>query len=68
MLPAEALPMALHGDVAAKPTGVSRLVRLPLQGQPGARQVGSDYTGGALYPDGRRDLPQLELGVASPVN
>lgn len=67
MLLAQALPVALHGDVAAEPAGLSRLVRLPLQGQPGARQMGLDCKGGSPFPDGRRDLPQLGVGATSPV-
>lgn len=67
VLQAEALPVALHGEVTQEPAGLPCLVRLPLQGQPDARQAGSDCTGGAAYPDGRRDLPQLGIGVAPPV-
>lgn len=37
VLLAEALPVALHGDVAAEPADASLLVRLPLQGPPDAR-------------------------------
>ena len=65
MLLALALPLALHGDVAAEPAGPPRLVRLPLQCQSGARQMGPDCKGGVPYPDGRRDLPQLEISMAS---
>lgn len=67
MLLTEALLMALHRDVAAEPAGVSRLIRLPFPGQPGARQMGPDCKGGAPYPDGRHDLPKLGVGAASPV-
>ena len=52
VLLAEALPVALHGDVAAEPAGASRLVRLSLQGQPGARQIGPDRKSGVQYPGG----------------
>lgn len=67
MLLAQALPLTLHGGVAAEPAGLSRLVRLPLPGQPGARQMGPDRKGGAPYPDCRRDLRQLEVGTVSRV-
>lgn len=67
VLLAQALPVALHGDVAAEPAGVSRLVRLPLPGQPGPGQMGPDCKGGAPYPDGQRDLPQLGVGAVSRV-
>lgn len=59
--------MALHGDVAAEPAGLPRLVRLPLPGQPGQGQMGPDRKSGAPYPDGRRDLPQLGVGAVSRV-
>ena len=67
MLLAQALPLAVHGDVAQEPTGLPRLVRLLLQGQPGQGQMGSDHKGGAPYPDGRRDIPQLGVGAVSRV-
>ena len=67
VLVAQALPLALHGDVAQEPAGPPRLVRLPLQGQPGPEQMGPDCKGRAPYPDDRRDLPQLGAGAASPV-
>lgn len=67
VLLAQALPLALHGDVAAEPSGLSRLAHLPLSGQPGARQAEPDHKGGAPYSDCGRDLPQLGIGVASPV-
>lgn len=63
MLLAQALTLALHGDVAAEPAGLPRLVRLPLPGQPGQGQMEPDRKGGAPYPDGRRDLPQLGVGA-----
>lgn len=66
-LVAQALPLTLHGDVAQEPAGPPRLVRLPLQGQPGPEQMGPDCKDGAPYPDGRRDLPQLGVGAASPI-
>lgn len=62
VLLAQALPLALHGDVAQEPAGLPRLVRLPGQGQ-----MGPDRKGGAPYPDGRRDLPQLGVGAVSRV-
>lgn len=64
---AQALPVPLHEDVAAEPAGVSRLVRLPLPGQPGPGQMGPHCKGGAPYPDDRCDLPQLGVGAVSPV-
>lgn len=67
VLLAQALPLALHGDVAAVPACLLRLVRLPLPGQSGQGQMGADRKGGAPYPDGRRDLPQLRVGAAYPV-
>lgn len=67
VLLAQALPLALHGNVAAEPAGLPRLVRLPLPGQPGQGQMGPDRKGGAPYSDGRRDLPQLGVGVVSRV-
>lgn len=67
VLLAQALPLLLHGDVAAEPVGPPRLARLPLPGQPGRGQMGPDRKGGAPYPDGRRDLPQPGVGAASPV-
>lgn len=54
-------------DVAREPAGLPRLVRLPLQGQLGPGQMGPDCKSGAPYPDGRRDLPRLGVGTASPV-
>ena len=67
VLLAQALPLALHGDVAAEPAGPPRLARLPLPGQPGQGQTGPHRKGGAPYPDGRRDFTQLGVGAASPV-
>ena len=48
-------------------TSRPRLVHLPLQGQPGAQQMGPTCKGDTPYPNGRRDLPQLGLDAASPV-
>ncbi len=59
VLVAQALPLALHGNVAQEPAGPPRLVRQPLQGQPDPGKMEPDCKGGAPYPDGRRDLPQL---------
>ena len=67
LLVAQALPLTLREDVAQESAGLPRLVRLPLQGQPGPEQMGPDCKGGAPYPDDRRDLPQLGVGAASPV-
>lgn len=67
VLPIKAPPLALHGDLDVEPPGVSRLVRLPLPHQLGARQMGPSRKIDAPYPDGRRDLPQLGVGAASPV-
>lgn len=63
VLLSQALPLALHGDVAAVPACLPRLVRLPLPGQSGQGQMGAGRKGGAPYPDGRRDLPQLRVGA-----
>lgn len=49
VLLAQALQVALHGDVAAE--------------HPGARQMGADRKGGAPLPNRRQDLPQIELGA-----
>lgn len=67
MLLALALRLALHGDVAHEPAGLPRLVRLPLPDQPGQGRMEPDRKGGAPYPDGRRDLPQLGVGAVSRV-
>ncbi len=64
---AQALPVLFHGDIVAEPRGLPKLVHLPLQGQPGAQQMGPTCKGGTPYPNGRRDLPQLGLDAASPV-
>lgn len=67
VLLAQALPLALHGDVAQEPASLPRPVRLPLPDQPDQGQMGPDRKGGAPYPDGRRDLPQLGVGAVSRV-
>lgn len=67
MLEAEALPLALLGNVAAEHPGVSRLARWPLPVPAGVQQMGLDRKGRAPYPDNRRDLPQLGAGATSPV-
>lgn len=67
MLEAEALPLALLGNVAAEHPGASRLARWPLPGPTGVQQMGLDRKGRAPYHDDRRDLPQLGTGATSPV-
>lgn len=67
VLLAQALPLALHGNAAAEPAGLPRLVRLALPGQSGQGQMGPDRKGGASYPDDGRDLPQLGVGAVSRV-
>lgn len=67
MLLAQVLSLALYGNVAAEPAGLPQLVRLPLPGQPGHGHMGPDRKGGAPYPDGQRDLPQLGVGAVSRV-
>lgn len=54
VLLAQALPLALHGDVAQEPAGLPRLVRLPGRGQ-----MGPDRKGGAPYPGGRATYRSL---------
>lgn len=68
VLLAQALLMPFHGDAATEPAGASRLARLPLQGQPGVRQMESDYKGVAPYPDGRLDLPRLGYMESHPLS
>lgn len=45
-------PWRFTGMSPRNPAGLPRLVRLPLQGQPGPGQMGPDRKGGAPYPDG----------------
>lgn len=67
MLLAQAIPLALHGDIAQEPAAQPRLVLLPLPGQPDLGQMGPDRKGGVPYFDGRRDLPLLEINAVSRV-
>lgn len=63
----QALPVALHRHEHGQPAVLSELVRLPVQGEAGEREVARNGKGGPPSADDGRALPQLNVSQEAPV-
>lgn len=68
LLLAQAVPLEVHGHVDVEPPVVPQLVRLPVQGQAGLREMARDRKGGSPSAAHRGAFPQLDIANPSPVS
>lgn len=68
LLLAQAVPLEVHGHVDVEPPVVPQLVRLPVQGQAGLREMARDRKGGSPFAAHRGAFPQLDIANPSPVS